>query len=95
MKASTCVLQCVVTGICLVTASAAPAEAPSPQVSESVGDNGGGHQSHQGPTDAIAFLVVAMVLGVFTHHLLSFTRTPYTVLLMVRPCPLAGRAKAG
>lgn len=92
MKASTCLLLCVVTGICLVTACAAPHEASSPQVSESVVDNGKGHQSHQGQTDAITFLVVAMVLGVFTYHLLSFTRIPYTVLLMVRRCSLISRA---
>lgn len=47
----------------------------------------GGDASHQGPTDAIVFLVVAMVLGVFTYHLLSFTRIPYTVLLLVSPPP--------
>ena len=92
MKASKCLLQSVVTGICLVIASAASHEAPSPQVSESVVANGGGIQSHEGPTDAITFLVVAMVLGVFTYHLLSFTRIPYTVLLLVRRCPSASRA---
>lgn len=87
MKASTCLLHCVVTGVCLVTASAASHSVPSPQVSESVVANNGGQQSHEGPTNAITFLVVAMVLGVFTYHLLSFTRIPYTVLLLVRPCP--------
>lgn len=41
--------------------------------------------THQGePTDAIVFVVITMVVGVFTLHLLSFTKIPYTALLLVR-----------
>ncbi|CAL8460804.1 g335 [Coccomyxa elongata] len=40
--------------------------------------------THQGePTDAIVFVVITMVVGVFTLHLLSFTKIPYTALLLV------------
>ncbi len=38
---------------------------------------------HAEPTDAIGFVVVTMVIGVFTLHLLSFTKIPYTAMLMV------------
>ena len=32
----------------------------------------------------MVFLVVAMLLGVFTQHVLGFTRIPYTNLLLVK-----------
>lgn len=38
---------------------------------------------HTAPTDAIAFVVITMVIGVFTLHVLSFTKIPYTAMLMV------------
>lgn len=38
---------------------------------------------HAVPVDAVAFFVVVLVLGVFTSHMLAFTRLPYTALLLV------------
>lgn len=36
------------------------------------------------PVDVLSFLVLALVLGVLTLHLLAFTKVPYTALLLVR-----------
>ena len=34
--------------------------------------------------DAVAFFVLALLLGIFSTHLLAWTRVPYTALLLVR-----------
>ena len=42
--------------------------------------------------DAIAFMVITMVIGVFTLHMLTpVTHVPYTALLLVRPHPSGQR----
>ncbi len=33
--------------------------------------------------DALAFFVLALLLGIFSTHLLSWTRVPYTAMLLV------------
>ena len=84
MRASTFLLLCALPVACLAAAQAGTQDEPSPQPVQNVGSKDGHDQGHQGPTDAIVFLVVALLLGVFTHHVLSFTRIPYTNLLLVR-----------
>ena len=56
---------------------------------------GGAHNESQAPasmshaesgrvaTDALFFFAVALLIGVFTVHVLNFTRVPYTALLLV------------
>jgi hypothetical protein len=45
------------------------------------------HESEEGPerkpVDVLSLFVIALLIGVFTHHVLKFTRLPYTALLMV------------
>lgn len=38
---------------------------------------------HAVPVDAVAFFVVVLFLGVFTNHVLTFTKLPYTAWLLV------------
>ncbi|KAK9791813.1 hypothetical protein WJX73_006506 [Symbiochloris irregularis] len=38
---------------------------------------------HTDPVDVLSFLVLTLVLGVFTLHLLAFTKVPYTALLLI------------
>ena len=101
MRASTLLLLGVLLSGYLSDTRAASQNAPSPEPAQNVGSNSGVSESHHGPTDAIVFLVVALLLGVFTQHVLQFTRIPYTNLLLVeapmlniRPCTvlLSGRA---
>jgi hypothetical protein len=62
-------------------ASTEPALALPPQQA-AVHQEQAGHSG--APTDALVFLVITMIIGVFTLHLLSFTRVPYTCMLLVR-----------
>jgi len=81
MRARVVLLACVLVGVCLTGTHAASQGAQSPEPSQTVGSKS---DTHPGPTDAIVFLVVAMLLGVFTQHVLGFTRIPYTNLLLVK-----------
>jgi hypothetical protein len=44
----------------------------------------GGHEEEKKPVDVLSLFVIALLIGVFTHHALKFTKIPYTALLMVR-----------
>lgn len=90
MRASTLLLLCVLLSGYLSGTRAASQSTPSPEPSQNVGSSDGSSESHHGPTDALVFLVVALLLGVFTHHVLPFTRIPYTNLLLVEPNLLLG-----
>ena len=85
MRASTLFLVAVLLSGLLSDTRAASQNAPSPEPAQSVGSESGVSGSHRGPTDALVFLVVALLLGVFTQHVLPFTRIPYTNLLLVEP----------
>ena len=85
MRAGILLLLCVLLSGYLFGIRAASQSAPSPEPSQNVGSSDGASASHHGPTDALVFLVVALLLGVFTHHVLPFTRIPYTNLLLVKP----------
>ena len=82
MRANILILLCVLLGGLLSSTRAAPQSAPSPEPAQNVG-SGDVSGSHHGPTDALVFLVVALLLGVFTHHIQPVTRIPYTNLLLV------------
>jgi len=89
MRARVVLLACVLVGARLTGTHAASQNAQSPEPSQTVGSKS---DMHPGPTDAIVFLVVAMLLGVFTQHVLGFTRIPYTNLLLVKLHITSGRA---
>lgn len=55
----------------------------------------GSTAQHAEPTDAIVFVVITMLIGVFTLHLLSVTKIPYTALLMVSPIRAACQSNLG
>lgn len=38
------------------------------------------------PVDVLSFFIFTVVLGIFTLHVLAFTRVPYTAILLVHPC---------
>lgn len=82
--------RCVLTGIALVLgalegASASPAAA-GPQPPAMHVEPPQAEASHA--VDAVAFIVITMVIGVFTLQVMTpITRVPYTALLLVRPRP--------
>ena len=76
-------LCCVVQDCIPATASSA---APAPALAQHDAQTSAGHAEDGEAVDALAFFVIALLLGIFTTHLLSWTRVPYTALLLVRQC---------
>ena len=83
MRANTVFLVCVLLSGQVFGAHSAAQNAPSPEPAQTVGSSKDASESHHGPTDVLVFLVVALLLGVFTLHVQPFTRVPYTNLLLV------------
>lgn len=65
------------------SASASPA-APAPDPALHVQQASAEHAEDGEAVDALAFFVIALLLGIFSTHMLSWTRVPYTALLLVR-----------
>ena len=79
-------LLCCVLHICnpAVASPAAPAPDPALQATQGSAE----HAEDGEAVDALAFFVIALLLGIFSTHMLSWTRVPYTALLLVRSCQL-------
>lgn len=56
--------------------ASSPAHAPAHEAGPEEGEE-------RKPVDVLSLFVIALLIGVFTHHVLKFTRLPYTALLMV------------
>ena len=83
MRVDTVFLVCVLLNGQVFGAHSSVQNAPSPEPAQTVGSSKDASESHYGPTDVLVFLVVALLLGVFTLHVQPFTRIPYTNLLLV------------
>lgn len=60
------------------------ASTESPHSSEPSSESAIVEEHERKPVDVLSLFVIALLIGVFTHHVLKFTKLPYTALLMVR-----------